>query len=173
MRVVISHLRGRSGNECSQDLGTIGKMRGNGVPSTVRPGVRTAEEPEPPIVWCFWFQQLLHSLRERKNKLCMLQRAGVGDATAQAWPREGLPGQHKGSYCFSSPGPPRTACHLHMHARSYRINSPRGKLAPRARSCCSHVSGNCFAQACLWFLPSTFLGTAGPRQARDIPSSTG
>lgn len=66
-------------------------------------GVRTAEEQEPSTVRCLWSQQLPHSLRKRKNKLSTHQRAGVCNAPAQAWPREGLLGHYKGSYCFSFP----------------------------------------------------------------------
>lgn len=85
---------------------------------------------------------------------------------------EGLPEHYKDSHCFSSPPPAsQNSLDPHRYAINSGINSSRGKLSPGARTC-SHLSGNSFAQACLCFLPSTFLRPAGPGQARDIPPST-
>lgn len=153
--------------------GTQGETRGNGcsVYRDIKPGCENCREVT------FHCEGLLVSaaptqpLREGKQtshapESWSLRRRSPGLA------RGSLPGHYKASYCFSSPRPPRTACHLHRRAINHRINSPRGKLAHGPRRF-SQLSGSCLAWACLCFLPSTFLGIAGPRQARDIPSSTG
>lgn len=144
-----------------------------GVHSTKMPGlgVSTAEGQGLSILRSFWSQKLPHSVPKMENKPCMNQRAGVGDGSAQAW---------LGKVCLNStravivspPPPPASQNSLdpYRHAISSGISSSRGKLSPGGRTC-SRLSGDSFARACLCFLPSTVLGPAGPRQARDIPPS--
>lgn len=143
------------------------------VQSTKMPGlgVRTAEGQGLSILRCFWSQKLPHSLPRRENKPCMSQRAGVGAASTPARLGKVCPSTTR--TVIVSPPPPsasQNSLDPHRHAINSGINSSRGKLFPGARTC-SHLSGNSFAQACLCFLPSTFLGPAGPGQARDIPPS--